>query len=430
MTKTSIPIIDLKHLEILVAEDDPASRMMLLRILEKSGAEVTVASDGNEGLQLFKQHHVPIVITDINMPGMSGIELIAEIKKIDPTIKAIATSALRDPEHFIEAISTEFSDYILKPLNIEKLLFAVKRCADLQAVQTQLANEQEKFRTLVESLADGVSIKDLNYKIIYQNEAMINMFGKQLGETCYMALGHSTYCPNCPTVEALKNGKHHLNCRAILHDGKTIYIESSASVIRDSKGDVTGTVEIIRDVTLREENQAIIRELAFHDQLTGLANRRLFEDRLLQAFASARRNQTTLAIFYLDMDHFKAVNDIYGHEAGDQLLILSAERLKRCCKRDIDTVSRHGGDEFCIIIPDCGDRDQLTPLLDSILQAFSEPFSLIDQNINMSISIGIAIFPDNASQPKELQIAADRAMYAAKKAGRNRYCFWESFTNK
>lgn len=430
MAKTSIPVIDLQQLEILVAEDDPASRMMLARILEKSGAKVTVASDGSEGLQLFKQHHFPIVITDINMPIMSGIELVHEIKKIDPTIKAIATSALRDPEHFVAAITTGFSDYILKPLEIDKLLFAVKRSSELQAVETQLANEQEKFRTVVASLADGVSIKDLDYKIIYQNQAMKNMFGEHIGETCYIALGHSTYCPNCPTVEALNNGKHHLSCRPIIHNGKTIHIESSASVIRDSKGKISGTVEIIRDVSLRERNQAIMRELAFHDQLTGLANRRLFGDRLDQAFAAARRNHSSLAVIYLDLDHFKEVNDIYGHEAGDKLLILSAERLKCCCKRDVDTVSRHGGDEFCVIITDCGGREQLLPLVESILQAFSEPFPLAGQSINMSISIGLALFPDNASQPKELEIAADRAMYAAKKAGRNRYCFWDSFANK
>lgn len=430
MTKLSLPVIDLHNLEILLVEDDATSRMMLARILEKSGAQVTVASDGNEGLELFNQHHFPIIITDINMPLMSGIELVHEIKKIDPTIKAIATSALRDPEHFMAAISTGFSDYILKPLEIEKLLFAVKRASEMQAVRSQLANEQEKFRTVVESLMDGISIKDLNYKIIYQNQAMQNMFGNHVGEICYMALGHSEYCPQCPTLEALKDGKPHLNCRAIVHDGKTIHIESSASVIRDSSGVVTGTVEIIRDVSEREHNHAIMQDLAFHDQLTGLANRRLFEDRLDQAFATARRNNSSIAVFYLDLDHFKNVNDKYGHEAGDQLLVLSAKRLKRCCKRDIDTVSRHGGDEFCVVISDCGGRDQLLPLVDSILKAFSEPFSLAGETISMSISIGVAIFPDNATQPKELEIAADRAMYAAKKAGRNRYCFWEPFASK
>lgn len=430
MTKLSLPVIDLQNLEILLVEDDATSRMMLARILEKSGAQVKVASDGNEGLELFKEHHFPIIITDINMPLMSGIELIGEIKKIDATIKAIATSALRDPEHFVAAISTGFSDYILKPLEIDKLLFAVRRAADMQAVRGQLANEQEKFRTVVESLADGISIKDLNYKIIYQNQAMKNMFGHHIGETCYMALGYSEYCPECPTLEALKDGNHHLNCRAINHNGKTMHIETTASVIRDSRGAITGTVEIIRDVSEREDNQAIMRDFAFHDQLTGLANRRLLDDRLDQAFAAAKRNNTSLAVIYLDMDHFKDVNDIYGHEAGDELLILSAKRIKRCCKRDIDTVSRHGGDEFCIVIPDCGSREQIKPLVESILQAFSAPFSLFGQTICMSVSIGVAIFPDNASQPKELQIAADRAMYAAKKAGRNRYCFWEPFANK
>jgi diguanylate cyclase len=129
----------------------------------------------------------------------------------------------------------------------------------------------------------------------------------------------------------------------------------------------------------------------------------------------------------LDLDYFKCVNDTFGHEAGDQVLLEAAERIKTCCKRDLDTISRQGGDEFCIIFTDCGGREQLTAIAEKLLEQFARPFQLADARTEVTTSIGISIFPDNGSVMKELEIASDRAMYAAKKAGRNTYRFWELY---
>jgi diguanylate cyclase (GGDEF)-like protein len=191
----------------------------------------------------------------------------------------------------------------------------------------------------------------------------------------------------------------------------------------------TGSVEIIRDISERINNELTIRDMAFHDQLTGLANRRLFEDRLAQAIANARRSGSQFGLIYLDLDNFKAINDSYGHEAGDLVLVETAMRIKACCKRDLDTISRLGGDEFCIIFTDCGDRKQLTAIVEELLDQFALPFHLPHGEIRVTTSIGISIFPDNGSVIKELEIASDRAMYAAKKAGRNTYRFWEPYPN-
>ncbi len=421
--------IDLTGLDLLVVEDDAITALMISLALSRHGARVETATNGSDGFLKFQQHRFPIVMTDINMPGMNGLDLVGKIKLLDQDVQVIAISANREIDCLVSAIELGFSDYFLKPIDIEKLLLSVKRCRDVIAVKFQLENEREKFRTVVESLGEGISVKDLEYRILYQNRAMTEMFGGQTGSACYTSFGREEPCNECPTIEALKDGQTHSSCREYQQNGVTFHVESTASLLRDSCGTVTGTVEITRDISLRIKNEQTFRDMAFHDPLTGLANRRLFEDRLEQTIAKSHRYGMKFGLIYLDLDCFKNVNDRYGHEAGDQVLVEAAERIRVCSKRDLDTISRQGGDEFCIIFTDCGDREKLAGIAEKLLEQFARPFQLSGTVIVTTASIGISIFPDNGSDTKELEIAADLAMYNAKKAGRNTYRFWESGTS-
>jgi diguanylate cyclase (GGDEF)-like protein/PAS domain S-box-containing protein len=400
--------IDLHGLDVLVVEDDAVSALLVSRALSKHGARVVTAINGIEALARFDEKHYPVIVTDIFMPGMDGLEL--------------ATSANSDTDCLISAIELGFNDYFLKPFNFEKLLWAVKRCADTFADRERLENEREKFRTVVESLGEGITIKDLEYRIQYQNKVMIEMFGDRAGSACYSIFELDEICHHCPTTLALEDGLAHTSCREYQINGATLHIESTASLLH---GTVTGTVEIFRDISARIKNEQIIRDMAFHDPLTGLANRRLFEDRLDQALAKSRRYGIQFGLLTLDLDNFKNINDSFGHKAGDQVLREAADRIKACCKRDLDTISRHGGDEFCVIITDCGGREQLTAIAEQLLLNFTRPFQLAESLVQVTVSIGVSIFPDNGNVMKELEIASDRAMYAAKKAGRNTFIFWE-----
>jgi len=415
--------IDLCGLDLLVVEDDAASALLIARVLSRHGARVEIAANGSEGLQKFQELHFPIIITDITMPGMSGLELVSRIKAIDADTQVIATSANRDTQCLVSAIELGFSEYLFKPIEIEKLLLGVNRCRDIAAVKQQLYNEREKFRTVVESMGEGITVKDLDYRILYPNRAMSELFGDWTGSACYEIFGYTTPCQACPTVETIKDGQPHTSCRSYQLGGRTLHIESSASLLRDSHGSVTGTVEIIRDVSERIKNEQTIRDLAFLDPLTGLANRRLFEDRLEQAIAKSRRYDMQFGLLTLDLDHFKEINDTFGHEAGDQVLQEAADRIRTCCKRDLDTISRLGGDEFCIIFTDCEGTDKLIAIAEKLLEQLSLPFQLTDAQVSVTTSIGISIFPDNGACMKELEIASDRAMYAAKRDGRNIYMF-------
>jgi diguanylate cyclase (GGDEF)-like protein len=426
MTK-AVPAIDLNGLDVLIVEDDAASALLVSRALSNHGARVDTARSGREALARFEEKPYPVIVTDICMPGMGGLELVERIRQLDKNTQIIATSAHSETDFLISAIELGFKDYFLKPLKIEKLLWAVKRCADTNSDRQRLEDEREKFRTVVESLGEAITIKDLDYRIQYQNRAMTEMFGDRTGSACYKTFGLESPCHECPTIKTLKDGKPHTSSRNYQLDGTCFNIESTASLLRDSRGTITGTVEIIRDIGERTRNEQIMREMAFIDPLTGLPNRRLFEDRLVQAIAKSRRYGKRFGLLTLDLDNFKEINDSFGHEAGDQVLREAADRIRTCCKRDLDTISRHGGDEFCVIITDCGGKEQLTAIVDQLLVRFAQPFQLAGSQVKVTTSIGISIFPDNGTERKELEIASDRAMYAAKKAGRNTYRFWEPY---
>ncbi len=419
--------ISLTGIDILVVEDDPVSALLLSRSIERHGARVQAAGNGSEALARLAEKRYPVIVTDISMPDMDGLELVKRIRQFDTNTQIIATSAHCETSCLITAIELGFNDYILKPIEYEKLLWAVKRCVDAFNDRLRLENEQEKFRAVVESLGEGITIKDLDFRIQYQNKAMTAMFGDRIGSACYQLFGHEQPCTDCPTLLSLQDGMPHSACRSYTINNTTLHIESTSSIIRDARGDITGTVEIIRDISERIINEQTIRDLAFHDPLTGLANRRLFEDRLEQAIAKSRRYGMNFGLLTLDLDNFKDINDTFGHEEGDQVLREASERIKSCCKRDLDTISRQGGDEFCIIFTDCGDRERLVEMATKLREVFTQPFIIDGYPEYVTTSIGISMFPENGGTPKELEIASDRAMYAAKKAGRDTFRFWEPY---
>lgn len=168
------------------------------------------------------------------------------------------------------------------------------------------------------------------------------------------------------------------------------------------------------------ESEQKMAELANHDSLTGLPTLRLCHDRLQQAMAQALRSQTLMAVFYVDLDGFKPVNDTYGHDAGDQVLKEVAHRM-RGCFREVDTVSRIGGDEFLILLTGLGFRDVVMPLADRLLSSFVDEFSFDEGNTNIGASVGIAFYNGASDTPESLIKRADKAMYDAKKNGKNRY---------
>jgi diguanylate cyclase (GGDEF)-like protein len=185
-----------------------------------------------------------------------------------------------------------------------------------------------------------------------------------------------------------------------------------------------GAVAMVRDITERKLAEERIRHMAHHDELTGLPNRSLIRDRLDQAVRNAQRNGGHLALAFVDLDGFKLVNDGLGHNAGDELLKVVGCRMQACLRRT-DTLGRLGGDEFVILLPDAGESPlALTPVLEKIRQAVTEPVQIGDQAVRVSCSMGVVVYPRDGDDPKTLMMNADAAMYRAKDLGSNNFQFY------
>jgi diguanylate cyclase (GGDEF)-like protein/PAS domain S-box-containing protein/hemerythrin-like metal-binding protein len=208
---------------------------------------------------------------------------------------------------------------------------------------------------------------------------------------------------------------------ALRKDGSEFAAELSVTAI--NKGKEVFFSAFMRDITERKQVESKITYLAFHDKLTALPNRELFYDRLSHAISQARRRHDKLALFFLDLDGFKAVNDDYGHEAGDTVLKAVAMRLQACV-RGADTIARLGGDEFTVILSEVEKPDDVNNIAEKILQKLSEPVLLHGvQKCAIGVSIGIALFPDDGYELDKLVSAADGAMYESKARGKNTYTY-------
>jgi diguanylate cyclase (GGDEF)-like protein/PAS domain S-box-containing protein len=206
----------------------------------------------------------------------------------------------------------------------------------------------------------------------------------------------------------------------------------SITAIKDKNGEITHYVSLSSDISKSKQAEEQIRDLAYYDTLTGLPNRRLLEDRLKLALANAHRNNSRVGLLFLDLDHFKTINDSLGHLAGDLLLTQSAQRISACV-REGDTVARQGGDEFVLLLPDlANDHDALyaaSTVAEKIRDELRIPFDLNGYEAAVTPSIGIAIYPMDADNMVDLVRNADTAMYHAKKHGRNNYQFYASNMN-
>jgi diguanylate cyclase (GGDEF)-like protein/PAS domain S-box-containing protein len=305
----------------------------------------------------------------------------------------------------------------------------------IKALQSDLALEQERrktaecrLNTILTSVVDAIiSINDAGVVQTY-NRAATEIFGHSADEVIgqnicmlmpesyrerhlhglgrYNDSGKPTILGTCVEVTGLNS------------QGAEIPIELTISeIIINGVRQYTG---IIRDITERKEAEEKIRYLAHHDQLTKLPNRNMFNIHLERAIMRVKRNQSDLALMYLDLDNFKPVNDNYGHDAGDAVLLEIAKRLSGSI-RGTDTVSRVGGDEFVVVLESIqGDKNAIK-LAERLIKTIQEPISYKDDSFNIGASIGISFLSNITDQADRLIKQADTAMYLAKEAGRNTY---------
>ncbi|OYV49063.1 MAG: PAS domain S-box protein, partial [Burkholderiales bacterium 21-58-4] len=206
--------------------------------------------------------------------------------------------------------------------------------------------------------------------------------------------------------------------------GTNRWLETHATPLRDAGGRIVALLGVTRDITEKKQRDALIWKQANYDLLTELPNRYMLHDRLEQEIKRAHLDEEMLAVFFIDLDRFKEVNDTLGHQSGDILLMDAAERITGCVRAS-DTVARLGGDEFTVILSQ-HDMNHVEKIAQDILDRLAEPFLIGDDRIYVSASIGITLYPSDAGDVEQLLKNADQAMYAAKNAGRNRFSYFTS----
>jgi diguanylate cyclase (GGDEF)-like protein/PAS domain S-box-containing protein len=292
-----------------------------------------------------------------------------------------------------------------------------------------------QHQMVLEAAGEGIFGLDLQGKSTFVNPAAARMTGwaaeELLGRPQHDLLHHSkpdgTPYPSeeCPIHAALEDGVTHSRGDEVFwrKDGTSFPVEyTSTPILEDDE--VVGAVVTFKDITERRTLEEQLHYQAFHDPLTGLANRALFMDRLEHALTRANRRGKKVAVLFTDLDNFKVINDSLGHNAGDQLLVAAAERLKACLRPE-DTAARLGGDEFTILVEDVDGVHQAVQVAERIAEILQPPFTLEEQEVFVTTSIGVALSSPAQEQPEDLLRHADLAMYRAKHRGKARYEVFE-----
>ncbi len=296
--------------------------------------------------------------------------------------------------------------------------------------QTLLCARERHFRAFFERPLVGMATVSPATNWLEVNDQLCQMLGFSREELLQKTWDEMTFpvdqARNQAKLKLILTGKiddYTINKRCLRKDGSILYAQTSVSCLRKTDGSVDYLVALVVDVTGLHQAQEQLRKAAYHDALTQLPNRRLLVDRLQQAMA--RRDVGMLAICYLDLDGFKAVNDRFGHAFGDQLLIQLAKRLKSCV-RDGDTVARLGGDEFVILLSNLSGEEECRQILVRLLETVAASYNIADSEYpGISTSIGVTLFPGDRADPEILLRHADHAMYAAKQSGKNRFVFFD-----
>jgi diguanylate cyclase (GGDEF)-like protein/PAS domain S-box-containing protein len=218
---------------------------------------------------------------------------------------------------------------------------------------------------------------------------------------------------------------YELELETVKDDGSHGWMWARGEVVFDAMGNAIGIQGIAQDITERKRAEVKLKRIAHYDLLTNLPNRVLLADRLSQAMVQCQRRNKSLAVAYLDLDGFKAVNDTYGHEVGDKLLTTVSQRMKEAL-REGDTLARIGGDEFIAVLVDLDNTEDKNPVLKRLLKATAEPVAVGDAAMKVSVSIGVTLYPQDGVDADQLIRHADQAMYVAKQAGKNRYHLFDT----
>ncbi|MES0489338.1 MAG: EAL domain-containing protein [Leptospirales bacterium] len=448
-----------KNLPLILIVDDKSENIIVLEnLLEDFDVRLFSAQSGNEALELCLQHDFSLIMMDVSMPEMDGFEASKLIQTRRDVPIIFITAFAKDWSSELKGYESGAIDYITKPidpviikskvkillelnykskelLRISEKLSSINSSLLNEIVERKLAQEKvRKFSLAIEQSPVSILITDIEGNIEYINSKFCHVTGYSHNEVMgknprflksgkmpqegYKHLWQKISKGDTWTGELLNKKK----------DGGLIWERTKITPIKDGKDQITHYLGVYEDITEEKAQEEKLLRMAYFDELTGLPSRSMHLARLAHEISRTKRTENKVALFFIDLDGFKNINDIYGHSLGDQLLISVAERMKEAT-RISDNITRIGGDEFCVIISDVQVPMEVETAAKRIIKAFAEPFQIEHKKISITCSIGIALYPDDAEDPEDLYSKADTAMYKVKNSGRNHYQYFTQEMN-
>jgi diguanylate cyclase (GGDEF)-like protein/PAS domain S-box-containing protein len=433
---------------ILIVDDEAQNRRLLAVLLQPEGYSTSSVASGKEALDSISDSAPDLILLDIMMPGMDGYQL-ASILKANPAtanIPIIMVTAHLERSVRLASLDAGVEEFLTKPVDRAELWLRVRNLLRLKAYgdlkihsalleqQVQLRTvELQRFRTAMDATADAILlISRKTLKFVEVNATACNLFGYMRDEMFAIGpteLGMGNHTQLAMQYDEMIAGGHNGELEEAplwRKDGSAVQVEIHRQALR--YGDDWTIVGVLRDISERKKAEQRLQHLAHHDALTGLPNRTLFYETLERTQALAFDNGWLMAVLFIDLDHFKNVNDSLGHAIGDELLVQFSNRLTQCV-RVRDTVGRLGGDEFALILMIQEGQQGAAVVAQKIRGVLQLPFDLSGHHVSITASIGITVYPDDSSDPDTLIMYADTAMYQAKQAGRDTYRFFTAEMN-
>ncbi len=438
-----------KQPRVLVVDDTATLRQMARDALEEDGLEVVEAADGRAALEVVAEQRPDLVLMDVNMPVLDGCAACHELR-LNPewaNLPVLMMTASDDVESMRTAYEAGATDFITKPINwlilcqrVRYMLRMSRTAADLERSQVQLAKAQR-------SAGLGNWELDLRSGAFRCSDEVCGLYELPRGQLATPAALLERIHPEDRDLVgtalelALSDGTpFSVDHRIQLSDGPDRHVHLQGEVSTSEDGDPLELSGTAQDVSGRKRAEEEVRFLAYHDSLTRLGNQRLFRDRLNHGLAQARRQGEIVGVVLLDLDHFKRINDTFGHSVGDMLLQRVADRLQNCVREgdtvtrslvapDDSTVSRFGGDEFMVLLPSVRRPQEAGHVARRVVDVLAHPFDLDGHQVVVTASAGISIGPTDGEDVDALLRNAVAAMYAAKERARGSYQFYERSMN-
>lgn len=435
----SLIISERKTPLILVIDDDAVIRNMMVRALQKMDFETLEASNGADGIEIFRQHRPDMVLLDVLMPMMNGYEVCLAMREHDPqcTVPIIMLTALDDVASVEKAFDTGATDFITRPINWSQFSLRVKYALKSREMDSELRKNRLRVDYALKVARLGYWDWDLKTDEFSIPPAVLDLLGIDRGhQLVFQELINYVPQEDRDRVMQAFNDARTRGTRFVLEhriqgiDNKERYVYQQCDVLMDEEKKPRYVLGTIQDITALKRAEDMILHQAYHDLLTDLPNQTLFTERLTHAIKVAEHAHHKVAVVIMDIDRFQLINETFGHDIGNELLVAFAGFLSSLVTEG-DTIARIGGNEFAVLLESPASTDEISQILTNLNQTLKEnTFDLVGQKVFLSLSMGVAIYPEDDFDAGNLMQCASSAMRKAKALGGDQEYFYTHDMNR